>query len=124
MKALGNKTPTPDKPTISTLETFKNPEVDTIKFTTKEFTSKCPVTGQPDFAEVSILYKPAFLCLESKSLKLYLQSYRNEQAFIETLVVRIYNDILNTLYPTELTVTIKSNPRGGVGLKASKSKGV
>jgi len=118
---LGNQVSVPDKPDAKTLETFKTPGVDYVTFKTKEFTSLCPVTGQPDFAEIEIEYTPDKLCLESKSLKLYLQSYRNERGFIEQLCCKIHNDLRETLNPIFVGITIKSVPRGGVALEAEKN---
>ena len=120
LKGLGSKIPTPLKPDVKTLETFKTPGVDIVIFKTKEFTSLCPVTGQPDFAEVVIEYNPYDLCLESKSLKLYLQSYRNEKGFIEQLVCSICDDIVEAINPYFVEVSMESVPRGGVALKAKK----
>lgn len=121
MKALGEKVPTPEKPNKDILETFPNPDVSSVSFYTEEFTSKCPVTGQPDFCSVGIVYTPSFVCLESKSLKLYLQSFRNEAAFVETLTKRIFSDIFDILRPVTLTVEITSKPRGGISLKCRRS---
>lgn len=117
---LGAKVSVPEKPDKSILETFPCPGegIQTVTFKTKEFTSLCPVTGQPDFIEVTISYIPKDLCLESKSLKLYLQSYRNERGFVEQLVNRIGTDIQDILQPEALTVSLTSVPRGGLGLTA------
>ena len=71
------------------LETFENPGVSHVEMTSDELTAVCPITGQPDLYEVTIEYWPDRLCLESKSLKLYLAGYRNEGAFCEALAVRI-----------------------------------
>lgn len=118
-KSLGSKVSTPDKPSIDILETFKAPlDITNVEFETDEFTSKCPITGQPDFANVKIFYYPSDKCLESKSLKLYLQSYRNEKAFIEELATKIYNDIRIKIRPISMEVVIKSVPRGGISVKA------
>jgi 7-cyano-7-deazaguanine reductase len=122
LKSLGSKVSTPEKPDKNILETFPNPGVGIVTFTTSEFTSKCPVTGQPDFCTVEIEYYPALKCLESKSLKLYLQSYRNEKAFIEQLIKKIYKDIYSILMPIWLRITISSVPRGGIALTARCSE--
>lgn len=121
LKALGSKTPTPSSPDISILETFPAPGIDVVVFKTAEFTSKCPVTGQPDFATVIIEYYPDKLCLESKSLKLYLQSYREEKAFMETLAYKIHEDIVKVLNPLFLEVRVVSVARGGVTLDVLKN---
>lgn len=122
LKSLGSKVPTPKKPGKNILETFPNPGVGSITFSTAEFTSKCPVTGQPDFCTIEIEYYPRLKCLESKSLKLYLQSYRDEKAFIEQLTKRIYDDIYSILIPIWLRITITSVPRGGIALTARCSE--
>jgi 7-cyano-7-deazaguanine reductase len=79
------------------LETFENPGVTRVEMTSDELTAVCPITGQPDMYVVTIEYGAQRLCLESKSLKLYLASYRNEGAFCEALAVRIRDDIAETL---------------------------
>lgn len=79
-----------------------------------EFTSLCPKTGQPDFATIEISYVPDKLCVESKSLKLYLGSFRNAGEFHESVICRIANDIINLVQPRELTVVGKFTPRGGI----------
>lgn len=118
MKYLGKKSKLPSKPDKRILETFPAPYVWTVTFETSEFTSLCPITGQPDWCTVIISYTPNTLCLESKSLKLYLQSFRNEKGFIEQLASRIRDDINNVLQPSRLTVIIKSTPRGGISVAA------
>src|SRR5204863_8391860 len=75
------------------LETFANPGVSRVEMTSDELTAVCPVTGQPDLYLASIEYEPGPLCLESKSLKIYLSRYRNEGAFCEALAVRIRDDV-------------------------------
>lgn len=120
LKSLGSKAATPSSPDVRTLEVFENPGVSSVMFKTEEFTSKCPVTGQPDFAEVVIEYNPRSFCLESKSLKLYLQSFRDEKAFIESLTTRIHSDIKEVLDPLFLSIKVTSVPRGGISLEAIK----
>jgi 7-cyano-7-deazaguanine reductase len=116
---LGKKGGVKEKPDLRWLDTFKTPkDVSTVVFSTNEITSLCPITGQPDFATISIFYAPAELCIESKSLKLYLQSYRNEKCFMEELSSRIYNDLKIVLKPTKIRVEIKCTPRGGLTLTA------
>ncbi len=110
--------------TASLLESFnspfmnkdQNPNVVTGELVIRcpEFTSICPVTGQPDFATIIISYIPRNLCLESKSLKLYLNSYRHYGGFHESCVVKIINDIINLLDPWQITVTGEFSPRGGI----------
>lgn len=119
-KALGSKVKTPDKPDYRILETFPNPGTNLVTFTSKEVTSLCPKTGQPDFELVIVSYQPDAFCLESKSLKLYLQSYRNEKCFMEELTTRIYKDVFRVLRPKTLVISITCTPRGGIELKSEK----
>lgn len=101
----------------ATLETFKNshPGRDfTIVHTCPEFTAVCPKTGQPDFATLVISYVPDVLCVELKSLKLYLQSYRSRGIFYEEVVNVILDDLLAALRPRRLTVEGRFNVRGGI----------
>src|SRR5437667_5767199 len=79
------------------LETFENPGVARVEMTSDELTAVCPITSQPDLYEATIAYEPDRLCLESKSLKLYLSGYRNKGAFCEALAVRIRNDVAGAL---------------------------
>ena len=99
------------------LETFENgyPGRDyTIRIECPEFTSVCPRTGQPDFGTLWITYVPEKLCVELKSLKLYLQGYRNEGVFYEDVVNRILEDLVAAVEPRRMTVTGKFNTRGGI----------
>jgi 7-cyano-7-deazaguanine reductase len=99
------------------LETFPNPRQGRdyhIAFECPEFTCLCPMTGQPDFATISIDYVPDQLCVELKSLKLYLWSYRDEGAFHEAVTNRICDDLLAATAPRALTVTGKFWVRGGI----------
>lgn len=101
------------------LETFKSPVgINTVEFHSDECTSSCPVTGQPDFWSIDIRYSPKGKCLESKSLKLYLQTFRERAAFCEALAAEIRNDLERALNPYWLEVVIEQKPRGGIGLKA------
>ena len=79
-----------------------------------EFTSLCPKTGQPDFAKIIIDYVPDGLCVESKSLKLYLGSFRNHGEFHESCVNRITNDLISLMSPKSITVEGQFTPRGGI----------
>lgn len=79
-----------------------------------EFTSLCPMTGQPDFATIELEYTPNQWCVESKSFKLYLGSFRNVGEFHESCVARIGNDLVHLLQPHKLTVRGKFTPRGGI----------
>jgi len=87
-----------------------------ITFETEEFTSLCPMTGQPDFGTVTITYVPGERCIESKSLKLYLFSYRGEPSFMETLTNRILDDLVEACKPRRMMVTGNFRPRGGIGI--------
>ena len=119
LKALGTKTRTPLRPSRSTLEAFPNPSPRahyTVTLSCPEFTSLCPVTGQPDFGALTIEYAPGALCLESKSLKLYLGSFRSAAAFWEETINRIADDLQAVLRPQWLRVSGVMNPRGGIGI--------
>jgi 7-cyano-7-deazaguanine reductase len=99
------------------LETFPNPRPERpydIRFETPEFTCLCPRTGQPDFATLRIRYVPAELCVELKSLKLYLWSYRDEGAFHEEVTNRILDDLVEAVRPLEMTVSADFQVRGGI----------
>jgi 7-cyano-7-deazaguanine reductase len=99
------------------LERFPNPEPARdyeIVFDCPEFTCLCPLTGQPDFARIEIRYVPDRFCVESKSLKQYLWSYRNEGAFHEKVTNTICDDLVAALGPRRLTVTGHFNIRGGI----------
>ena len=101
---------------IKLLETFENefPNRDyTIIHTAPEFTSLCPKTGQPDFATIDIDYIPDKLCVELKSLKLYLNSYRSEGVFFESVTNKILEDLVKVLSPRYMLVSAEFNVRGG-----------
>ncbi|HEY2759244.1 MAG TPA: preQ(1) synthase [Pirellulales bacterium] len=100
-----------------TLETFPNqyPGRDyTIEIVCPEFTSVCPKTGQPDFGTLTITYTPEAKCVELKSLKLYLQQFRNEGIFYETVTNRILDDLVAVLAPRRMKVVAAFTPRGGI----------
>ncbi len=99
-------------------EAFPAPAVSTVTFTATEFTSICPRTGQPDFGSVTIEYTPGEWCLESKAVKYYLWSYRDEGAFCESLAARIADDIVYAVRPKALKVHVHQNVRGGIALVA------
>jgi 7-cyano-7-deazaguanine reductase len=105
-------------PNEARLETFPNPAHRNywIHFETDDFTSVCPITGQPDFARINIAYVPDRLCVESKSLKFYLASYRNVRAFDEAITNRILDDFVKACAPREATVTAQFSARGGIAL--------
>ncbi|MDA3860729.1 MAG: preQ(1) synthase [Melioribacteraceae bacterium] len=99
------------------LETFENPNQDrdyTIEHIAPEFTSLCPKTGQPDFATINMEYIPNELCVELKSYKLYLNSYRNEGMFFEAVTNKILDDLVEVLKPSYLIVLAEFNVRGGI----------
>jgi 7-cyano-7-deazaguanine reductase len=99
------------------LETFSNPQPDRdylIEHTCHEFTSVCPRTGQPDFATLRIRYVPDRLCVELRSLKLYLQEYRNQGIFFEAVVNRILDDLVAAMKPRRLSVEGDFRVRGGI----------
>ena len=101
----------------SILETFANgyPGREyTIQIVCPEFTSVCPKTGQPDFGTLSISYVPDRKCVELKSLKLYLQKFRNEGIYYENLTNRILDDLVAVLAPRRMTLTAAFTPRGGI----------
>ena len=113
-KALGNKNAVPARE----LETFPAPaHVTQVTFTSDELTTFCPVTNQPDFSTVQIEYQPNQKCIESKSLKLYLWSYRDECAFCEALAAQIAQDVFAVSEPHWCRVTITQNVRGGIVTK-------
>ena len=100
-----------------TLETFPNPKPERdyeIAFDCPEFTCVCPMTGQPDFATIRIRYTPDRLCVELKSLKLYLWSFRDEGHFHEAVTNRILDDLVAAISPRRMIVTGDFNVRGGI----------
>jgi 7-cyano-7-deazaguanine reductase len=103
------------------LETFPNPGVSHVEMTSDELTAVCPITGQPDLYVASIGYEPGALCIESKSLKLYLATFRNEGAFCEALAVRIRDDVAAALElePDRVQVTLEQKARGGITITAT-----
>ena len=101
----------------ATLETFDNPHPDRdyeIEICCPEFTSVCPMTGQPDFGTIVVQYVPDRRCVELKSLKLYLQSYRNEGIYYEDVTNRLLNDLSASVNPRWMQVTTEWTPRGGL----------
>ena len=102
---------------MATIETFTNPHVGReylIQHVAPEFTSVCPKTGQPDFGTIEVEYVAEALCIELKSLKFYLQSYRNMGVFYEDVVNRILDDLVAACRPRRMKVTGKFTPRGGI----------
>jgi 7-cyano-7-deazaguanine reductase len=107
------------------LETFDNqfPERDyTIEIVCPEFTSVCPKTGQPDFGVLTITYAPAKKCVELKSLKLYLQQFRNEGIFYEHATNRIFDDLVSMIEPRRLKLHAAFTARGGITTSVTVEK--
>lgn len=101
------------------LDVFPKPEnVTSVQFTSEELTSHCPITGQPDFSRVVIEYRPDRSCVESKSLKLYLWTFRDEKIFGEGLADTIARDLFHRLQPHSCKVTVVQNVRGGLQMTA------
>lgn len=127
LKALGNSAVNKElyeQPEVDNklLERFPNPfrianptcATGTVLITAPEFTSLCPLTGQPDFAVIEVEYEPDEWCVESKSWKLYLGSFRHQGEFHESCVNRMMTDLVNLLSPRSIRVTGKFTPRGGI----------
>lgn len=117
LSQLGGDAKAPTTPEEAMLETVPNPRLTVdylIRFTCPEFTSLCPVTGQPDFAHIVLDYVPSSVLVESKSLKLYFQSFRNHAAFHEDCTVGIAQRLLDTLNPKWLRIGGYWYPRGGI----------
>ena len=120
LNLLGKTVGIPASPEKARLETFPNEYPQQrywVTFDCPEFTCLCPVTRQPDFGRITIRYVPNKTCLEAKSLKLYLHSYRNVGIFGEHLINRILEDVVNACKPHQAEVTGEFNPRGGISLK-------
>jgi 7-cyano-7-deazaguanine reductase len=103
------------------LETFPNPGVSHVEMTSDELTAVCPVTGQPDLYVATIEFWPQALCIESKSLKLYLSTFRNEAHFCEALAVKIRDDVAERLelLADKVRVTLEQKARGGITITAT-----
>ena len=112
------KKPSPgDAPSADSLETFPNPNPNrdyTVEIVCPEFTSLCPKTGQPDFGTITYTYTPDERCVELKSLKLYLQRFRNEGIFYEAVVNRLLDDFVGACRPKACKVVGAFTPRGGI----------
>lgn len=119
-EALGKKVGAPSRK----LEIFPKPAgVEKVVLDCDEVTSLCPVTGQPDWETVGIEFVPNEYCIESKSLKLYLWSYRQEGMFCEAMAGRIAQDIYDACKPYWCTVTVNQKPRGGIRITATATVG-
>ena len=118
-QALGKQVRQPSR----NLETFPAPpHVVKVTLSSDEVTSLCPVTGQPDWETVTIDYQPDQACIESKSLKLYLWSFREEGAFCEALAGQIASDVFVVAHPFWCTVTVHQKARGGITITAVASR--
>ena len=119
LSALGHKTAYSTDYNPDVLEAFENLNKENdywVRFNCPEFTALCPITGQPDFAEILISYIPDVKMVESKSLKLYLHSYRNHGGFHEDCVNRIMKDLIKLMDPKYIEVTGFFVPRGGISI--------
>lgn len=104
---------------IEHVEVFPAPaNVSVVTFTTDELASMCPVTRQPDLSHLVIEYRPRNWCVESKSLKLYLWSFRDRAVFAEALCAEIAGEIMDTAQPSGVRVTLTQRPRGGIEVRA------
>jgi 7-cyano-7-deazaguanine reductase len=104
---------------VRKLETFPAPKyVTEVTMETNEWTSMCPVTGQPDFCSLKIIYLPRECCLESKALKLYVWSFRDAAMFVETIADTVAADLVKALEPRRVRVEVRQAVRGGIGIVA------
>jgi 7-cyano-7-deazaguanine reductase len=120
LNLLGSsKTVYPKSPDEAVIETFQNRNKNrdyNIVFDCLEFTCLCPITGQPDFGRISITYTPRERCIESKSLKIYLFSFRNKGIFNEEAANRILDDLVKACRPKKMQVEAVFSPRGGISI--------
>ena len=115
LTVLGNTV----RESIEHVEVFPAPaDVSTVRFTSDELASICPVTSQPDLSHLVIEYEPLEWCIESKSLKLYLWGFRDRAVFAEALSAEIAREIMSTAKPKSVTVTLTQRPRGGIEVQA------
>lgn len=115
LKALGNKVSK-----FAGFETFDKPgNISVVSMDSDEVTANCPVTAAPDWYKVEITYWPKKKCIESKTLKLYLQSFRNKGLFCEKFADTIAEDIFKSISPVSVSVRVVQKPRGGVSITAS-----
>lgn len=119
LSLLGHASKFPVSPDLAKLEAFPNKTLGRqyiISLDTHEFSSLCPVTGQPDTAHISVTYIPDVLCVETKSLKYYFASYRNYPSFNEVIVNRILDDLIAAISPRWMKVVGVFGQRGGIQL--------
>ena len=106
-----------ETPSADQLDTFPNPRPGrdySIEIVCPEFTSVCPLTGQPDFGTITYVYTPGEVCVELKSLKLYLQRFRNQGIYYEQVSNRLLDDFVEAARPVRLTLVTRWTPRGGI----------
>ena len=109
---------------VAHVECFAAPDgVVLVRATSGELTSLCPVTGQPDLSSLVIEYRPNRWCVESKSLKLYLWSFRDRPVFAEALAAEIADEVMTTAAPTAVRVHLTQQPRGGITIEAIAERG-
>jgi 7-cyano-7-deazaguanine reductase len=114
----------PTRGPVDHVECFDAPAGCTrVRFTSDEVASLCPVTGQPDISTVVIDYRPDRHCIESKSLKLYLWSFRDRKTFAESLAVEIADEVMRAAEPHDVTVTVVQHVRGGIVTEAIAERG-
>jgi 7-cyano-7-deazaguanine reductase len=104
-------------PSAEQLDTFPNPKPGrdySIEIICPEFTSVCPLTGQPDFGTITYIYTPAEICVELKSLKLYLQRFRNQGIYYEQVTNRLLDDFVSAIQPKRVKIITAWTPRGGI----------
>ena len=117
LKSLGKKSKIPTDPKVFSLEYVENPHKNldyVVRLSSPEFTSICPITGQPDFGHITIDYIPRKFIVESKSFKLFLFSFRNHGAFHEDCTILIAKKVIDTVQPEWLRISGCWNPRGGI----------
>ena len=106
-----------ETPAAEQLDTFPNPRPGRdydVEIVCPEFTSVCPLTGQPDFGTIVYVYTPGEVCVELKSLKLYLQRFRNQGIYYEQVTNRLLDDFVSAIHPKKLKLTTRWTPRGGI----------
>lgn len=108
---------------IDHVECFDAPDhVTTVRFSTDELMSRCPITEQPDLSSLVVEYRPDRRCIESKSLKLYLWSFRDRKTFCEALAAEIADEVVRAADPHAVTVTVTQRPRGGIVVEATAER--
>jgi 7-cyano-7-deazaguanine reductase len=113
-----------ESPSLDQLETFPNPAPGrdySIEIICPEFTSVCPKTGQPDYGTITYTYTPADVCVELKSLKLYLQRFRNQGIFYEQVTNKLLDDFVTAIQPRRVVIVSRWTPRGGISTNVTVS---